>query len=192
MDREEMLDRIRKVMATVEGGDLPQVYLIHGELLDEEVNELYNHPKIKAHVSFTKGEGYGRPLLEASISQKPVIVSNWSGHLDFLNSETAVLLPGEVKQIHPSAVVQDMLLPESGWFTVDYKKASETLEDVYKNYKKYTDGAKKQSYISRTEFSLEKMGEKLISLMEEKVPKPTLLKLPELKKVELPKLKKVD
>jgi glycosyltransferase involved in cell wall biosynthesis len=192
MDREEILDRIRKIIATVEGNELPQVYLIHGELSDDEINELYNHPKVKAHVSFTKGEGYGRPLLEASVSQKPVVVSNWSGHLDFLNPEMSVLLPGEVKQIHPSAVVQDMLLPEGGWFTVDYKKASETLEDVYKNYKKYVDGAKKQAYRSRTEFNLEKMSEKLISIMEEKVPKPIQLKLPQLKKIELPKLKKVD
>jgi glycosyltransferase involved in cell wall biosynthesis len=192
MDREEILDRIRKIISTVEGGDLPQVYLIHGELSDDEINELYNHPKVKAHVSFTKGEGYGRPLLEASISQKPVIVSNWSGHLDFLRQEMSVLLPGEIKQIHPSAVVQDMLLPESGWFTVDYRKASETLEDVYKNYKKYVDGAKKQAYLSRTEFNLDKMAEKLVSIIEEKVPKPVQLKLPQLKKIELPKLKKVD
>jgi glycosyltransferase involved in cell wall biosynthesis len=192
LDREEILDRIRKIISTVEGNNLPQIYLLHGELSDEEVNNLYNHPKVKAHVSFTKGEGYGRPLLEASLSQKPVIVSNWSGHLDFLDSEMSVLLPGEIKQIHPSAVVQDMLLPESGWFTVDYKKASETLEDVYKNYKKYIDGAKKQAYRSRTEFNLEKMGEKLISIIEEKIPEPVQLKLPQLKKIELPKLKKVD
>ena len=192
IDREEILDRIRKIISTVEGNDLPQVYLIHGELSDNEINELYNHSKVKAHVSFTKGEGYGRPLLEASVSQKPVIASSWSGHLDFLNPEMSVLLPGEITQIHPSAVVQDMLLPESGWFTVDYKKASEILEDVYKNYKKYVDGAKKQSYISRTEFSLEKMGEKLISILEDKTPKQVQLKLPQLKKIELPKLKKVD
>ena len=192
MDREEILDRIRKIISTVEGSDLPQVYLIHGELSDNEINELYNHSKVKAHVSFTKGEGYGRPLLEASLSQKPVIVSNWSGHLDFLNPEMSVLLSGEITQIHPSAVVQDMLLPESGWFTVDYKKASEILEDVYKNYKKYTDGAKKQAYRSRTEFNLDKMAEKIVSILDNKIPKQIELKLPQLKKIELPKLKKVD
>ena len=193
MDRDEMLDKIQKIRVYVgDDGTLPNVYLLHGELEDGEVNELYNHPKVKAHVSFTKGEGYGRPLLEASISQKPVIVSNWSGHLDFLNSEMSILLPGEVKQIHPSAVVQNMLIPESGWFTVDYKKAAETLEEVYKNYNKYLDGAKRQAYRSRTEFSLDKMGEKLISIIDEKVPKPVQLKLPQLKKIELPKLKKVD
>ena len=82
-----------------------------------------------------------------------------------------------------------MLIPESGWFTVDYKKSSEILEDVYKNYKKYTDGAKKQSYRSRTEFSLDKMSERILNILGEKIPKPVQLKLPQLKKIELPKLK---
>ena len=193
MDRDEMLDKIQKIRVHVgDDGTLPNVYLLHGELEDGEINELYNHPKVKAHVSFTKGEGYGRPLLEASISQKPVITSNYSGHLDFLDSEMSILLPGEIKQIHPSAVMQNMLIPESGWFTVDYKKASEILEDVYKNYKNYLDGAKRQAYRSRTEFSLDKMGEKLIELIDNKIPKPVQLKLPQLKKIELPKLKKVE
>jgi glycosyltransferase involved in cell wall biosynthesis len=193
MDRDEMIEKINGIRKMVgKDNELPNVYLLHGELTDEEINELYNHPKVKAHVSFAKGEGYGRPLLEASISQKPVIAPNWSGHIDFLDSEMSVLLPGEIKQIHPSAVAQNMLLAESGWFTVDYKKASEVLEDIYKNYKKYTDGAKKQAYRSRTEFNLEKMAEKLNSIIEEKVPKQVTLKLPQLKKVELPKLKKLE
>jgi glycosyltransferase involved in cell wall biosynthesis len=192
MDREEILEKINKIRIHVGDKDLPNIYLLHGELEDGEVNELYNHPKVKAHVSFTKGEGYGRPLLEASISQKPIIAPNYSGHIDFLSAEASILLPGQITQIHPSAVVQNMLIPESGWFTVDYKKAAETLEDVYKNYKNYVDRAKKQSYISRTEFSLDKMGEKLIELIDEKIPKPVTLKLPTIKKIELPKLKKVD
>jgi glycosyltransferase involved in cell wall biosynthesis len=186
MDRDGILDKIRQIEEAV-GGDLPSIYLLHGELSDEEVNILYNHPKVKASVSFTKGEGYGRPLLEASIAGKPVIAPKWSGHTDFLDNEMSVLIPGQVTQIHPSAVVQDMLLPESGWFTVDYKKAADTLEDVYKNYKKYTDGAKRQSYRSRTEFSLEKMGSKLIDLLEAKVPKQVEFKMPQLQKIELPK-----
>jgi glycosyltransferase involved in cell wall biosynthesis len=193
MDRDEMLDKIQKIRVHVgDDGTLPNIYLLHGELEDGEINELYNHPKVKAHVSFTKGEGYGRPLLEASISQKPVIAPNYSGHIDFLDAEMSILLPGQINQIHSSAVVQNMLIPESGWFTVDYKKAAETLEDVYKNYNKYLDGAKRQSYRSRTEFSLDKMGEKLIELIDNKIPKPVQLKLPQLKKIELPKLKKVD
>jgi glycosyltransferase involved in cell wall biosynthesis len=189
MDREGILDKIRAIEEQV-GGDLPSIYLLHGDLLDEEINELYNHPKVKAFVSFTKGEGFGRPLLEASLMQKPVIASNWSGHLDFLDAKMSVLLQGEVKQIHPSAVVEKMLLAESSWFTVNYNKASNVLVDVYKNYKKYLDGAKRQSYRSRTEFSLDKMAEKLLSTIDSKVPKPVEFKLPQLKKIELPKIKK--
>lgn len=193
MDREEILEKINKIRSFVgDDNELPNVYLLHGELEDGEVNELYNHPKVKAHVSFTKGEGYGRPLLEASISQKPVIAPAYSGHLDFLDKDMSILLPGQLTQIHPSAVVQNMLIPESSWFTVDYKKAADVLEDIFKNSKKYSEGAKRQSYRSRTEFSLEKMGEKLIELIDNKIPKPVELKLPQLKKIELPKLKKVE
>jgi glycosyltransferase involved in cell wall biosynthesis len=189
MDRDSILDKIRQIENEV-GGDLPSIYLLHGELSDEEVNELYNHPKVKAHVSFTKGEGFGRPLLEASISGKPVIAPNWSGHIDFLDKEMSILLPGQLTQLHPSAAVQDMLLAESSWFTVNYPTASSTLEEVYKNYKKYIDGAKRQSYRSRTEFSLDKMSEKILSILDSKVPKPVEFKLPQLKKIELPKIKK--
>jgi glycosyltransferase involved in cell wall biosynthesis len=192
MDKNEILDKIREIQKSVGGVGLPNIYLLHGIFNDEEINQLYNHPKVKAHVSFTKGEGFGRPLLEASISQKPVIAPNWSGHIDFLKADMSVLIPGQITQLHPSAVVQDMLLAESGWFTVDYKKASDTLKDVYKNYKNYIDGAKKQSYRSRTEFTLDKMGELLISLVDPHVPKQVELKLPQLKKIELPKLKKVE
>ena len=188
MDRDSILEKIRTIEETL-GEDLPNVYLLHGELSDEEVNILYNHPKVKAHVSFTKGEGYGRPLLEASISGKPVIASNYSGHIDFLDKDMSILLPGQVTQIHPSAVVQDMLIAESGWFTADYKAASDTLTDVYKNYKKYVDGAKRQSYRSRTEFSLDKMGAEIIQLLDSKIPKQIEFKLPTLKKIELPKIK---
>jgi glycosyltransferase involved in cell wall biosynthesis len=190
MDREEILVKIRAIEEAV-GGDLPSIYLLHGDLTDGEINELYNHPKVKAFVSFTKGEGFGRPLLEASLMQKPVIASGWSGHVDFLDKDMSYLLPGELKPLHHSAVVPEMLLAESQWFTVDYKKGSEILVDIYKNYKKYIDGAKKQSYRSRTEFSLDKMGEKLLSILEKNVAVKVEFKLPQLKKIELPKLKKI-
>jgi len=190
MDREEMLDKIRAIQGSVKG-KLPSIYLLHGEFNDNEINELYNHPKVKTHVSFTKGEGYGRPLLEATLSQKPVLASAWSAHLDFLHPDFTPLVGGNLTQIHPSAVVANMILAESMWFTVDEKAASDALEEMYKNYKKYTDGAKRQAYRSRTEFSLEKMAEKLDTILD-KIPIKTQFKLPQLKKIELPKLKTND
>ena len=187
MDREEILNKINKIREFVgDDGTLPNVYLLHGELTDEEMNIFYNHPKIKVHISFTKGEGFGRPLLEASVSQKPIIVPQYSGYLDFL--KYSILIPGQLTQIHPSAVTKNMLIPESSWFTINYGLAAEKMVDVYKNYKNYIDNAKKQAYLSRTEFTLDKMSEKLISILDEKAPKPIKLVLP--KRIELPKINK--
>ena len=157
------------------------------------MNSLYNHPKVKAHITFTKGEGYGRPLAEAALSQKVVVAPNYSGHLDFLKK--AVLLPGELRQIHQSAVWNDVLIAESQWFTVDYGYAMSLMKNIFENYKNYERDAKAQGTLIRKEFNLDKMYEKLINLLTERVPefpKQVQLKLPQLKKIELPKLKKVE
>ena len=191
MDREEVLKKIDQIRNTIDGKDLPNVYLLHGDLDDSDINNLYNHSKVKAMVSFTKGEGYGRPLAEFCLSKKPVIVSGWSAPLDFLNPEFAVLLPGQVMQIHPSAVVPNMLLPESGWFTVDYKVASKLLQDIHENYSKYEAMGKRQGHKIKTEFSYDNMVLFLSNYIDKYVPKQVTLKLPTLKKIELPKLQKV-
>lgn len=188
MDREEVLKKIEAIRQQVGDRDLPNVYLLHGELDDTDINTLYNHPKIKAMVTFTKGEGYGRPLAEFCLSKKPVIASAWSGHIDFLSAEFCTLLPGEIKQIHPSAVVQNMLIPQSGWFAVNEKMAAKALEDVYENYSKYEVGGKRQGHRIKSEFSYDKMKELLATYLEV-IPKQVQVKLPQLKKIELPKLK---
>ena len=192
MDRDEVLKKIDSIRHMVGTKDIPNVYLLHGDFEDSDINNLYNHPKVKAMVSFTKGEGYGRPLAEFTLSKKPVIASGWSGHLDFLDSEYSVLLSGEVKQIHQSAVVQNMLIPESGWFTVDYKNATKVLQDVYEDYSKYEVGGKRQGHKIKTQFSYDNMVIFLKDYLDKYVPKQVQLKLPQLKKVELPKLQKVE
>ena len=82
MDKEAILKKINKIKKTVRG-KLPKIYIIHGDLLNEEMNELYNHPKVKCMVSLTKGEGFGRPLLEFTQTKKPILATGWSGHIRF-------------------------------------------------------------------------------------------------------------
>jgi hypothetical protein len=190
MDRDELLKKISLIKGFVEDKDLPNVYLLHGDIQDEDINALYNHPKVKAMVNLTKGEGFGRPLLEFSLMKKPIIVSNWSGHIDFLSQDFCCLLSGEIKQIHPSAVVENMLIPESGWFSANVGETKFYLKDIFEDYDKYTEKAKRQAYRSKSQFSFEKMKE-LLSINLEAIPKKVELKLPTLKKIELPKLKKI-
>lgn len=193
MDRDEILKRIQMIRESVNSSDLPNIYLLHGEFTDEEMNEIYNHPKIKAMVSLAKGEGFGRPLLEFTQSKKPIIATNWSGHTDFLNKEFVSLIDGSLTNVHPSAANQ-YLLKEAKWFTPDPGQVGFYLKDVYENYKNYIDNGKRQAYYAKTNFSFEKMTERLaecLKMMPE-IPKQVQLKLPQLKKIELPKLSKVE
>lgn len=194
MDREAVLDKIDAIRRTVKG-DLPSIYLLHGDMTDAEVNELYNHGKVKAMISLTKGEGFGRPLLEFSLVNKPIIASYWSGHVDFLDNEFVKYIGGNLTNVHPSAAVEKMILQESQWFSADPIQIGQALKDVYTNYSKYKDLAKRQGHKSRTQFSYEKMRETLETLLTQYIPefpKQIQLKLPTLKKIELPKLKKIE
>jgi len=189
IDRNEIEKKVDEIRNTVKNAKyLPNIYMIHGDLTDEEMNGLYNHPKCKAHVSFTKGEGFGRPLLESSLSQKPVIASAWSGQVDFLDKNLSVLLPGQLTDVHESAAWDKVILKESKWFTVNYPVASKVLTDVFKNYDKYLKKAQRQGLKNSEEFSYPKMHEKFIDIVKQYVPAFSQEIPITLPKMELPKL----
>lgn len=190
LDKREILHKIDSIKNTVtleEGQTLPNIYLLHGELTDSEMNSLYNHPKVKAHVSLTKGEGFGRPLLEASISGKPVIASGWSGHMDFLNPDEAMLIGGELKQIHPSSVWDGVLIKESSWFAPDIQQAANGLAAVFMNYEEFRKKASKLGKENFKKFSYQNIQKRTFELLDKYVPefpKQVPLVLPKLKKLE--------
>ncbi len=201
IDRNQMIDKIQDILKPY-GNNIPNIYLLHGDLTDEEMNSLYNHPKVKAMVSFTKGEGFGRPLAEFGTTGKPIIASNWSGHLDFLHKDYCTLLPGQLTKVHESAADQ-FLLKDAEWFTVNYAYASKVIDDCVKNYKAYCERSRKMPQYIKEKFSLNKMNDAFIKIIEngkKNIPQQVGLQLPKLKKVgntegpklKLPKLKKVE
>ena len=202
-DKEQIITNINTIIDGI--GDkksLPNIYLLHGEMTDKEMNLLNNDPKVKIFLSFTKGEGFGRPLLEAAITGKPIIATNWSGHLDFLKPDYNILLGGELKPVHESAA-NPWLLKESQWFNVNTEVAQRAMKEVYKHYKNYAVKSRKQTQYIKSNWSFNKMAEKLNDILPSNVeasPKPpqnvgfTLPKLKKVKsqpKVELPKLQKI-
>ena len=194
MDRLEIERKIEFIKTQVDARRLPNIYVLHGDLTESEMNSLYMHPKVKAHVSLTKGEGYGRPLAEAAISGKPVIATNWSGHIDFLNPEYVTLIPGQLTNVHESAAWENVILKESQWFTADYNYFIGVLKDVYKNYDSYLEKSRKMTKHIKDNFSWELMKTKLDTILQRvhEFPKMQKLVLPKLKKIELPKLEKVE
>ena len=189
MDRREIMKRIASIR-NVCNGNLPNVYLLHGNFSNEEMNELYNHPKVKAMVSHTKGEGFGRPLLEFSLSNKPIICSGWSGQIDFLKNDRSCLIGGKLTKVHPSAVVDGVILPEAQWFAPDPNHIHNSYKELYSNYKPWAVKGKKQGYYSRTYFAFENMKAKIGEILESNINLPVQIPV-QLPKLNLPKLKKV-
>jgi glycosyltransferase involved in cell wall biosynthesis len=186
IDRETTIKKIKEVL----GKDYKTVpiYLLHGDLTPAQMNGLYEHKKVKAMLNFTKGEGFGRPLLEFSLTGKPVIVSNWSGHIDFLK-QGAVLLEGELKPVHESAADQ-FLLKEAQWFNVNVSKALPAIKDVYKNYDKYKTASYQLGKQNKQNFSLEKMT-KLFDTILNQYGIYTKIQ-PKFQQLQLPKLKMLN
>lgn len=194
MDRMEIENKINQISDMFGDVKLPNIYLLHGDLADEEMNLLYNHPKVKAMVSFTKSEGFGRPLLEFSTTGKPIIAPHYSGQADFLKKDFICALPGGLTEIHPSAQ-NEFLINGAKWFTPDYTYAGKMFKEVQKNYKKWQELAKRQRYFVNSTFTktaVVSVYENVLDIIDKSVasvPKQVQLELPKLK---LPTLKKVD
>lgn len=186
IDREECLKKIRDIRNT-SGPTAPNIYLIHGELTDEEMNGLYNANKVKAMVSFTYGESQGIPLLEFTQTGKPLLVSGWSSVLDFTNVDEAVLLPGEIKQIPSHMVVNDMIIPESSAFWIDQNMAAQGLNWVFQKYEQFLIPASRLAKKNAKLFSVEAITARTKEIFDRylaTIPEQVPLKLPTLKKLQ--------
>ena len=179
-ERENLINRIQKIV----GDDKVPVYLLFGDLKDEEMNDLYNHPKVKAMVSITKGEGFGRPLLEFTMTGKPVIASNWSGHKDFLPMDYAAMIGGKLTDVDVSAQ-DNFIIKDSKWFTANYDEFIHVLKLVKSNYDEFLIKSEKLRIMNSEKFTLDKMKELLKSYMEPHsiISKQINLMLPKLNKI---------
>jgi glycosyltransferase involved in cell wall biosynthesis len=181
-ERENFRKKIEGLVGEVENP--PSIYLLFGELTNLEMNQLYNHPKIKSMVSITKGEGFGRPLLEFSMTGKPIIASNWSGHKDFLPADKAIMIGGTLTEVHSSAI-DSFVIKGSKWFTANYNEFAEVMKLVYKDYDTFKERAENLKLENEVKFSMEAMKEKFKEIIE-----PHTIK-PQEHKLVLPKLTKI-
>ena len=186
LDKEDCLTKLNELKSHFPSDwKLPNVYLLHGEFTDSEMNSLYNHPKIKCMVSITHGEGYGRPLQEATMTGLPVLASEWSGQLDFLDNEKSILIRGELDTVPESQHWENIIIPESKWFNIDENDLYKKLNYTYENKYEIKNKAKGLMYNNREKFTLNKMVQKLDEIMKQytkDLPQQVSIKLPKLKK----------
>ena len=127
------IHRIKNIVSSLkqEYTNPKSVYIIYGNLTPVEIHNLYKHPRIKCMLSLTHGEGFGRPLLEASVSTLPIIASNWSGHLDFLPKHQCQLVSGSLGIISETNPYKTN---KSIWFYPDEQLASHYMLECFTQY----------------------------------------------------------
>ena len=154
MDRLAIEREFKKAAALYENRKC-KLYLLHGDLNEEEMHALYSHKKVNALVSLTHGEGFGLPLFEAAYSGLPVIATDWSGHLDFLckpvkdKKGKEKLRPHfarvdyDLQPIPPGSVWEGVLERDSEWAYPKQGSYKMKLREVYKEYGRFKSQAKK-------------------------------------------------
>jgi len=194
IDREATREKIDGVLKPL-GDKCPSVYLLHGDMEETDMSNLYHHPKVKAMISFAKGEGYGRPMAEFTLTGKPIIASGWSGQMDFLPAEHSVLLEGSLTQVDESAADQ-FCMKEAQWFSVNYSNAANKIYDVFNKYDSYLDKSKGLKENTLKHFTLDNMHDKFTQLMDtyvKKQPQLVPFNIPKVNasKMQIPKLNKI-
>ena len=187
LDRKETIARIEEIKNKFSEVDIiPNVYLIHGDLTIKEMAMLYNNPKIKGFVSCTHGEGFGRPMLEASCCGLPVMASKWSGQMDFFNDKESLMINGHLGEIPDSQVWEPIVVKPGQWYNVNEADVIRKFRMFHKKFRIINKKGKRLGRTNHRKFSLTNMAKKFNSTLDEilkSIPNPVALNLPKLKKV---------
>lgn len=174
-DRYRILNMIHDVQVHF-GENCPNVYVIHGELSNKELNALYNHPKIKAGIAIPRGEGFGRSYLQHTMSGKPIFISGWGGHLDFMNSEYSLLFPGTLVDI-PQHLQDKYFVNGAKWYEPAYPVVKYQLKQFVYNYihnteeyNKICENADKLRLDNINKFNIDLMYASFESIMDKHIP----------------------
>lgn len=182
MDREHTKKRLQNLLNNYKNKKC-SVHLLHGHLSEQQMQSIYNNPKIKAIVSTTHGEGFGLPLLEAAANELPVIATDWSGHTDFLympDEKNKKRMFGKIdfdlKPISKEHVWAGVLEEGTQWAFPKMASYKDRLRDCYKDYGRYKSQAKKLSSWIKTEFEQKKLNDKFFSLICPSAPDEDIFK----------------
>ena len=159
-----------------------KIHLLHGSMTDEEMTALYQHPKIKALVSLSHGEGFGLPIFEAAYNELPIIAPDWSGHVDFLykpvkdkktGKEKAKAHYAKVKYsmapIQPEAHWEGVLQKDSMWCYAEQGSYKMRLREVFKDYQRFKSQSKRLNKWVRENFTAEQQYGKFCDLVSQYV-----------------------
>jgi glycosyltransferase involved in cell wall biosynthesis len=108
-----------------------------------------------AYISLHRSEGFGRVIAEAMALGQPVVVTNFSGNVDFCNAQTSYLVDGELVPLRPG----DYLFHEGQyWCDPDVSIAARQLVRVIEDAKERERIAAAGKLHIATDYSIEAVG----------------------------------
>lgn len=158
-DREMTKSIVGQIKNTFRKSDFPKIYLLHGNMTDVEVASLYQSNKIKGYISATRGEGYGLPLIEAAASGIPVVATNWSGHIDFLE-DLFLKVDYNLKEIPQRRIDNRIFVNGVKWAEPDRNSFIQQINELIKNHKEHAEVARDLKKQVTHKFSKEKICKK--------------------------------
>jgi len=170
IDREAITNNLKQILAPYSDRKC-KVYLLHGDMSEGELTALYTHPKVKALVSLSHGEGFGLPIFEAAGYGLPVITTEWSGHTDFMYCENK---EGKVKPhfarvdftlqpVQPEAVWNGVIEKDTMWAFPVGNSAKTQMRAVYKDHNRYRGQAKRLATHIEKEFATDKIYDQFVN-----------------------------
>lgn len=179
MDRQACRRRLEALLTNFPNKKC-KIYLLHGNLSSDEMASLYTHPKIKAMISTTHGEGYGLPMFEAAYKGLPIIAPNWSGHVDFLYAPVKdkkknkikqrphfVKIDYELKNVQRAAVWDGVVAADSKWCFVKKQSVKDGLKEAFKNNEKRQIIARRLQKFIVEKFNKEDIYEQFVNEIHE-------------------------
>ena len=177
--RDTTIDRdlVRKMMQSVKKASnvdserCPKIYMLHGSMTREEMRNLYKSKKLCAYASATRGEGFGLPLLEAAVSEIPIVATDWSAHTEFLSGESFLAAKYDIKPIASSRVDGKIFVKDSCWANPREGNFSRKMKLAVSDNKKFRKAAKELSSSLQKSHSLENLQEKFEEIIREYIQK---------------------
>jgi glycosyltransferase involved in cell wall biosynthesis len=164
--RKSLLSLFQKLISEVRKGEYPKIYLLNGDMTQKEVAGLMKSKKVNCMISFTRGEGYGLPLVDAAAADLPIIATNWSGHLEFLNRGHFSKVEYDLVEVPKQKQDGNIFVEGSKWAMPRELDAKKRMKKAFESQIKPVEWSKELGLIIRKEYSHESIFERYDRLME--------------------------